>query len=92
MTQCTLASSKDTGQEDILSHTSAHVSRTAYEAAGAEGSLLSPALRTPQLTPSTAADTDNRARTLESEHLGSKLGQLPRVAGTDRLVHSCLRA
>ena len=30
--------------------------------------ILSPAVRTPQLTPSARADTNNRARTLESEH------------------------
>ena len=30
--------------------------------------ILSPAVRTPELTPSAPADTNNRARTLESEH------------------------
>ena len=30
--------------------------------------ILSPAVRTSQLTPSAPADTDNRVRTLESEH------------------------
>jgi hypothetical protein len=30
--------------------------------------ILSPAVLTPQLTPTAPADTDNRARTLESEH------------------------
>ena len=53
--------------------------------------ILSPAVRTPELTPSARADTNNRARTLESEH-ESRLLKNPwrRGVWNDSLMPVCV--